>query len=484
MELSILGINHRTAPVEVRERYALSGDLAAGLLRSIHAENVFEEAMVLDTCNRTELYFVAGGAGDFLDDFLRHVGRLKGLSGDVDRSVFYRHDGPEAVDHLFRVAAALDSQIVGEHQILGQLKDAYRLASEERTARFLLNKLLHRAFRVGKRTQSETQLGRGSVSVASAAVDLAAQIFSNLSGKAVLLVGAGQTAEAAARGLISSGVRRIVVANRTLSRARQLADELSGPGAGPDEEPDRPDAREVRCPAVLRHTDRTAGDGTDAAEPAAFSPAVDVRAIELDGIPEAIAGVDMVICSTGSTDPVLTFDSLGETIRRRGELLCIVDIAVPRDVDPRIGELSNVFLHNLNDLDSVVARNIERRGLEIPRAEAIVEFEVEQFVKWYDSLQVTSTIKLLNQRFALLRQAEVKRYGGKFNASDREQLERFTQSLCKKMLHQPITFLRKLSQEGSVSDQLLAVDSIRRMFELDALEASESERTDASENDE
>jgi len=479
MELSVLGISHRTAPVEVRERYALGEDLAAEILRCIHTDGAFEEAMVLDTCNRTELYFVAAGAGDFLGNFLGHVARLKGLEGETDKSAFYRHDGRAAVSHLFRVAAALDSQIVGEHQILGQLKDAYRLASEERTARFLLNKLLHRAFHVGKRTQSETQLGRGSVSVASAAVDLAAQIFSDLSGKTVLLVGAGQTAEAAARGLISSGVRHVVVANRTPSRARELADALAA--GAPDTESARSDSQEVRCPAVLRHSGRSAGEQS-AAGAFAAAPATDIRAIGLEAIGETIRRVDMVICSTGSPDPVLTFDALGEAIRRRGELLYIVDIAVPRDVETRLGELPNVFLHNLNDLDSVVTRNIGRRRQDIPRAEAIVEFEADRFVQWYDSLQVTSTIKLLNRRFELFQQAEIERYGGKFSASDRDQLERFTQSLSKKILHQPIAFLRKLSQEASVSDRLLAVDSIRRMFELDALEADD-DQTDASEND-
>jgi len=415
--------------------------------------------MVLDTCNRTELYFVPTGAGDCMDSFLGHVAKLKGLSGDEDKSAFYRHDAQAAVEHLFSVAAALDSQIVGEHQILGQLKDAYRLAAEERTARFLLNRLMHRAFRAGKRTQSETQLGRGSVSVASAAADLAAQIFSDMGDKTVLLVGAGQTAEAAAKGLISSGVKRVVVANRTLSRAEELTRELTGAadeGAGDGQ---------VQCPGVLRHSGKAGSD----APPEPRQDGVAARAIGLDQIGDVIGDVDMVICSTGSPDPVLTYDTLGDVISQRGKLLYIVDIAVPRDVDPKIGDLSNVFLHNLNDLDSVVARNIERRRQEIPRAKAIVEFEVGEFVKWYDSLQVASTIKLLNRRFELLRQAEIKRYGGKFSDSDREQLERFTESLCKKILHRPIAFLRKLSQEASVSDQLLAVETILQMYELDEL---------------
>ena len=473
MKLSIIGISHRTAPVEVRERYALTGDLAGRFLRAAHSENVFEEAMVLDTCNRTELYFVPAGTADCVDSFLGHIAGLKGISDDVDRSVFYRHDGQAAVSHLFGVAAALDSQIVGEHQILGQLKDAYQLAVEERTARFLLNRLMHWAFRVGKRTRSETQLGRGSVSVASAAVDLAAQIFSDMGDKSVLLVGAGQTAEAAARGLISAGVRRVVVANRTLSRAEELIDELTG-AAGPE------GGRQVRCPGLLRHSGRTAGDSPPS--PPDSGPAA--RAIELDRIGDFVGDVDMVICSTGSPEPVLTRGALGDIISRRGKLLCIVDIAVPRDVDPKLGDLPNVFLHNLNDLDSVVARNIERRRQEIPRARAIVEFEVGEFVRWCDSLQVASTIKLLNRRFELLRQAEIERYGGRFGDSDKEQLERFTESLCKKILHRPIAFLRTLSEEASVSDQLLAVESIRRMYELDELEAGQDAPADDSEYDE
>lgn len=474
MKLSVIGISHRTAPVEVRERYALTGDLAERFLRAAHLENVFEEAMVLDTCNRTELYFVSAGTADCLDNFLEHVADLKGLSGDLDKSVFYRHDGRTAVEHLFNVAAALDSQIVGEHQILGQLRGAYRLASEERTARFLLNRLMHRAFRVGKRTQSETQLGRGSVSVASAAADLAAQIFSDMGDKAVLLVGAGQTAEAAAKGLISGGVRRVVVANRTLSRAEELIGELTGVSVEPE------GSQPVRCPGLLRHSGKTGGgDSSDTQD-----TVITARAVGLEQIGEVIGDVDMVICSTGSSDPVLTHEALGDILSRRNKLLYIVDIAVPRDVDPKLGDLPNVFLHNLNDLDSVVARNIDRRRKEIPQARAIVEFEVGEFSKWYDSLQVASTIKLLNRRFELLRVAEIKRYGGKFGDSDTEQLERFTQSLCKKIMHQPIAFLRMLSEQASVSDQLLAVESIRRMYELDELETAQADQGDDLENDE
>ncbi|MBL7134427.1 MAG: glutamyl-tRNA reductase, partial [Phycisphaerae bacterium] len=251
MDLSVIGVNHHTAPVEVRERFALSGELASRLLRAVHTESVFDEALVIDTCNRTEIYFVSRSDADALTYLIDHVGRLKGETLKADESAFFRHDGPEAVRHLFRVAAALDSQIVGEHQVLGQVRAAYLKALEARTAGFLLNKLLHAALRVGKRTQSETQLGRGSASVAQTAVDLAGQVFADLTDKTVLIVGAGTTAETAAKRLIAPGVGRVIVANRTLERAELLADRLARGGDDDDNgEDDVPP--EGQCPALQR----------------------------------------------------------------------------------------------------------------------------------------------------------------------------------------------------------------------------------------
>ncbi len=220
MEISVIGINHRNAAVDVRERFALPSDLAKKLLRTIRAEKIFSEALVLDTCNRTEVYFVNKTQKDSLKHLLGHVAQLKQTSPLADTSVFYHHQGLDMVRHLFRVAGALDSQMVGEHQILGQLKNAYRLALDAGTVRFLLNKLLHWAFRVGKRVQTQTQLGRGSLSIATSAVELAGQVFSKLSGKTVLLAGAGETAELAAQALLRCGVSELIVANRTRQRGR------------------------------------------------------------------------------------------------------------------------------------------------------------------------------------------------------------------------------------------------------------------------
>ncbi|MDP6381348.1 MAG: glutamyl-tRNA reductase, partial [Phycisphaerae bacterium] len=230
MEISVIGVNHRTAPVDVREKVSLPGDLARRLLQTVRAEKIFEEAMVLDTCNRTEVYFVSNssedGAGDTLDHLVAHIAEVKQAPAIAYTSFFYRHDGQSAVGHLFRVAASLDSQIVGEHEILDQIKGAYRTAMEARSARFLINKLMHWALRVGKRVQTETDLGRGTASVPQAAVELARHVFSSLEGKTVMLLGAGQTAESAAVALVRCGAGHVIVANRTLSRAEELAGRL------------------------------------------------------------------------------------------------------------------------------------------------------------------------------------------------------------------------------------------------------------------
>ena len=464
MKVAVIGISHHTAAVAAREQFALPGGLAGEFLHNLRAEGAFEEAMVLDTCNRTEVYFVPRDPADPLDPLeklLACIERVKGVKATIDPAAFYRHDGQEAATHLFRVAAGLESQIVGEHQILGQLKTAYQLALNKHTARFLLNKMLHRAFRVGKRIRTETQLGRGSTSVAHAAVDLAGHIFSSLEGKAVLLVGAGETAELTARVLMRCKVGRIIVANRTLSKAQAVAANLLALAPAPARSAAQADAFE----------DET--DDPSAHAPAASSPGdTETSAIQLAQIPDVIAEVDLVICSTAAPGVVLKCEELEAPLRRSSRSLFIVDIAVPRDVDGRLGRLDNVFLYNMDDLDRLVAQNIERRRQEIPRAEAIVDDEVQRFFTWINSLSVAPTIKLLQQRLGQLRKAEIGRYGSRFCPDDREQLEKFAGGLCSKMLHQPISFLRRLAEaeQGYAGDQLAAVDMIRRMFELDSVE--------------
>jgi glutamyl-tRNA reductase len=483
-QVSIIGVNHRTAPVAVREQLALGPDALARLLRSMHAEKVFDEALILSTCNRTECYFVPRLAQDAVAYFLGHVARLRSAP-PADAAVFYRHDDLEAVRHLFRVAASLDSQIVGEHQILGQVKEAYRAAVEARTAGFLLNKLLHWAFRAGKRVQTETDLGRGSAGVPQAAVELARHLFSSLRGKTVLLVGAGETAELAARALVRCGATRLIVANRTLERARQLAHGLLHPptsaAACASETDDtacitEEGTEDVSCPALPAEefggqgvpaggVPSSAPGGAPVPAPAAPAPRPAAEAIRLEDIPAAIGRADLVISSTGAPEPVLTWAGLADALRRRDAPLLIIDIAVPRDVDERLARVSNVYLYNIDDLDRLVARNLERRRQEIPRAEAVVEYEVAEFGRWLASREVAPTIRLLQERLADIRQAQVDRYARKF--ADRGELDKFTQSLIGQVLHGPMALLKDLSENGSPSERMAAVDMIRRLFDLD-----------------
>ncbi|MGB2968122.1 MAG: glutamyl-tRNA reductase [Phycisphaerae bacterium] len=461
-ELSVIGLNHDTAPVAVRGEVALGPDLVRRILRSLHAEDAFEEALVLDTCNRTEVYFVARRADDPVAYFLGHVERLKGKPVAAASPLFYRYDGLEAAEHLFRVAASLDSQVIGEHQILGQVKAAYRLAVEAHTARFLLNRLLHWAFRVGKRVQTETDLGRGAASVAQAAVERARRELGTFEGRTVLVVGAGKNARSAARILLASGAGRLVIANRTVERARQVACDLARP----------PTAcglaavtfsRDPACPPKPEGRRR---EGSACAAPP-------LQIVGLDALPRLIAEVDLVVASTGSPDAVLDYDALAEPIRRAARDLVILDIAVPRDADPRLARLPGVRLITLDDLAHVVEENLERRRAEIPRAERIVAEETRAFGRWMSSLQVAPTIRLLQKRLDQVREDLLRQHGNRFSDADRDQLAQFTESLCKRILHDPLVFLRGLAQDAPLSDTLAAADLVRRLFDLDALEEGE-----------
>ena len=474
-ELIAIGTSHHTAPVAVREALALGPEQALAMLRGIHADRSFEEALLLSTCNRTEFYVVPrpGGPEDVRADLLARIGRVKNAAPPApDPAVFYRHEDREAVRHLFRVAGSLESQIVGESEILGQVKTAYRLAVEARTTALLLNRLLHRAFRVGKRVRTETALEQGSAGVPQAAVELAEHIFAGLAAKTVLLVGAGRTAESSARTLLARGAGRLIVANRTLERARQLARDLGQAErpcgeAGAAEEEDSP---LPSSPFGLRRTspqrDRSTPEGAKAA----------TEAVGLDALPGAVARADLVITSTGATEPVLTREALGQVLSRRTRPIMIVDIAVPRDAEPDLGRLESVYLYDLDDLDCLVQRNLERRRREIPKAEAIVEDEVRQFECWLASRQVAPTIRLLKRRLRSIQRRQIEQYGSRFTGTDQDELEAFSEAMCKRVMHHPIALLKHLATDGATSERLATVDLVRRLFDLDALE--EDDETD------
>lgn len=475
--ISVVGVSHHTAPVEARERFALPEDSASRFLRTLHTQTVFEEALVLDTCNRTEVYFVASPDRDAVEYLRGLVAQIRGVEPVEDPDAFYRYDGEDAVRHLFRVAAGLDSQVLGEHQILGQVKSAYRTALEQRTAGFFLNRLMHAAFRAGKRVQTETALGSGSASVCQAAVDLAVETLGDLAGRTALLVGAGKNAELTARALIREGVSRVLVANRSVDRAEALAVRLGEVRPAPGATASSPATRHApaedapvqapRCPVLLRRV----GGAADQVSPPELAR-VETRPVALADLPAALDEADVTICSTGAESFVLRREDLDGRLDRSDRPLCVVDIAMPRDADPALEELPGVHLWDLDDLDRIIARSAELRRRETPRAERIIDEEITRFSDWLESLQITPTIKLLKRRFALLRREQIDRYAAQFNGAA-GQLDPFTRTLCNRILHHPIDYLRRVVRDGSLSDRLAAVDMIRRMFDLDAVERDE-----------
>ena len=474
MQISVLGANFRSASLQLREQLALAPEGVLKLLKAVRAEGIFAEAVVLSTCNRTEVYY-AGPEDGAAEHLLEHLAEVKGLARLEDPSAFYRHSGERAVRHVFSVAASLDSQVVGEHEILGQVKDAYRLALEARTARFLMQKLMHAAFRVGKRVQTETALGQGTASIPQAAVCLAREVLGSLADKCVLLVGAGQTAELVAAALVRAGARRLIVANRTLSRAQQLAQSVI---SRRKEKFPLAEADCARCPRRRRIACRSAGkipqdcprrEKADASSREQLT----VQSIEMSQIPSAIDGADLVISSTGASEPVLKAGELGTALQRSRRPVLMIDIAMPRDIDPALGATPNVRLCNIDDLEGMVSANVRQRLAEVPRAEAIVEQEVQRFCRWLGSLAVVPTIKLLQQRADRLVQQELKRYGGALGTRRREEMEVFAQSLCRKVLHQPLAFLKGLSDEAERSDGLESLDLLRKMFGLNGDRSAE-----------
>jgi len=430
MNFQLLGINHRTAPVEVRERLAIPESRIPDALREILALPGVGEAMILSTCNRVEvLAQTVNGSTDLRQFFHHHFG--------VDAPQYERHlysyDQHEAVRHVFRVAASLDSMIVGEPQILGQLKEAYATARAAGAVQSYLDLLLTRAFAVAKRVRTETDVGSSSVSIASAAVELAAKIFGSLEGKQVCLVGAGKMSELAARHLIARGAGPIFVANRTYERACVLASQFGG------------------------------------------------QAIRFDHLYDHCEQADIVITSTGS--PIAIFHRKhGEKFlaKRKNRPMFFIDIAVPRDVDPAMNKLDGIFVYDIDDLQDVVATNVSGRRQEAQAAEKIIEAEVERFQARLQSLHVVPTIVSLQDHFETIRQAELDRVRGRLgqlSAEQEEAVEALSRGIVNKILHTPITRLKSAAADPEITTLL---DTFRRIFNLQ--QTSKATHEDQSED--
>lgn len=419
----LLGVNHKTAAVEVRERLALT-DIDPPALRAFSGLPPCQEVFFLPTCNRVEVLAATQAPAEA-------VAEIKGLwltrgevePKDLERSL-YVYEGADAIRHLFRVASSLDSMVIGEPQILGQLKEAYRTTSEADTLGVLLNRLLHKAFSVAKRIRTETRIASHAVSISYAAVELARKIFGDLGGKRVMLIGAGEMAELAAQHLLANGIDSLVVANRTLSRGVDLARSLGGGSA-----------------------------------------------IALEEVGEALLEVDIVISSTGATGTVIQKEQVRRVMRpRRQKPLFFIDIAVPRDIDPKVNEVGNVYLYDIDDLKGVVEVNKSEREKEALKAERIVEEEVIKFLAWMESLEVVPLIQRIQAKAEAVRQREIARSRQALGPLTRDQekaLEVLTSSIVHKILRDPVVCLRKGSSGG---DCKALLDVTSRLFNLNGLE--------------
>ncbi len=419
MHVFLLGVSHKTAPVELRERLDFSSRDVGTAVQALAARSAATEAVLLSTCNRSEVYVVSDDPLQARTDIVQFLCSYHGIPADAFvPHVFERSDG-DATRHLFRVAAGLDSLIVGEPQILGQVKDAFHVASEHQCAGPLLTRLFQASFGVGKRVRSETALGEGAVSVGFAAIELARKIFGRLADRSVLVVGAGEIATLAAQHLHGQGVGPIVVTSRTATSADKLAASVSG------------------------------------------------SAIGWDQLGAAVAEADIVVTGTGSPQPVLTRSGVESAIgARRSRPLFIMDLAVPRDVEASVGMLEDVFLYNVDDLQALVHLNVSRRGSEVERAEAIVGEEAARFAVWRRSRGAVPTVVALRRRFESIRQAELERLGVKLaglSTADRERVDEVTRLIVEKLLLEPTSRLKALPDEET---QAAYTEAVSRLFGL------------------
>jgi len=418
MDLIVVGLNHRTAPLEVRERVTFDESEVQAALSRARSEQVLSEAILLSTCNRTEFYGLStdNGAAEMYIRGL--IAAAKHVDLTAHPGYAYTLTRLESVRHLLRVAAGLDSLVLGESQILGQVRRAHELSLESGACGLTMNRLLHSAILVGRRVRNETALGAGAVSVASAAAELAGKIFEDLSARSVLLIGVGEMGTLTARHMVERGVKKLTIANRTFHKAEALARELGG------------------------------------------------TAVPLDRLESALADADIAISSTGATAPIVSRSLMQSIVARRGaKPIFIIDIAVPRDFEASIGDLDGVFLHDIDDMNLLVDRNLVKRRAEIPKAETIVEHEVEAFVAWRGSLAATPIIKRLRERVEELRSQEVERHRKRFCGADREQVDLLTESLVNKILHSVMSRVREWSDEGDLG--ALRIDTLYEAFDLD-----------------
>ncbi|MBF0448063.1 MAG: glutamyl-tRNA reductase [Magnetococcales bacterium] len=419
MKIVIVGLSHKTAPVALREKVAMAGESLEQQLLSLVSLQAISEGLVLSTCNRLEVYCACHDTREAAAAVKQWLCQTHQIESAELLPHLYTYHEEEAVEQGLRVAASLDSLVVGEAQILGQMKQAFQEASKVGATGTILNKLFHRLFQVAKKIRTQTGIAKNPVSIASVAVNLARHIFGQLSGHTCLLIGAGEMCELAAQHLVSQGVK-ILVVNRTLKNAQTLAAQFNGEG---------------------------------------FS---------LDALKKQLTRADIILSSTGAAQLMIEADAVRQSLKdRRQKPQFYIDIAVPRDLDPAISEIENAYLYDIDDLKQIVEDNKEDRGREVRAAEEIIQMEIAPFVQWKKSLAVTPTVVALREKMEHMRDQELENFHKSWpslSSQERDKVDRFARLLVNKILHHPLKQLRTIAAE---EDSGLYVDAARKLFELD-----------------
>lgn len=421
MSIIVVGLSHKSAPIEVREKLNFPENTLPDALRKLMTYAGIRESLVVSTCNRVEIYASVQDSTQGVDSIKQFISDYHGLSREALDKSLYVYPDAQGVRHTFRVASSLDSMVLGEAQILGQLKDAFDISLKTKTTSTILNKLIKKAISVAKRVRTETKLAEGAVSISSAAVELAKKIFGTLEGKVVMLLGAGEMAELAAQHLLGNGVKNIMVVNRTFERAEELAKEFKG------------------------------------------------DAIRFEHFPDALVMVDILICATGASQPVVKPDMVSRALReRRNKPIFMIDISNPRNIDPEVDKVDNVYLYDIDDLQSKVDVNTEGRAKEANKAEELVTLEVETYLQWERALDAVPTIVDLREKVEDVRKREFDKALSSLNGITDDQkraVEAMSQAIVNKLLHAPLVVLKQAASNSGAGDNTIAV--ARRLFNLD-----------------
>ncbi|MHA1570045.1 MAG: glutamyl-tRNA reductase [Alphaproteobacteria bacterium] len=415
MHLALVGTNHKQSPLNVRERLAITGDDLPGALQRLRRTEGIRECLIISTCNRTEVVAVFDPQTFHSQKLADFMARESRLPHEELQDYLYRYLNKEAVQHLFEVACGADSMILGETQVFGQVKDGYSAAVAAETAGPLLHKLMHTTFRVTKRLRSQTSIGEGTLSVSQIACDLAEKIFAHLSRQSVLLIGAGENAEMAARLLRERGVTQMVIANRTPERAAAMAKNLSA------------------------------------------------SSVPFDDLSQALEEADIVIASTGAKQPILTLERIQPVLARRRKPLFIIDMAVPRDVDPQVNELEGVFVYDIDELGRQVEVNQRQRQTERQRCCQMIETETEKFMEWYASFKATPTIKEIQQQVENIRLGELEALRDQLTPEDLALVDTATKRMTSKILAPSILHVKDAAKKP---DSKKVIDIIRNILGL------------------